>query len=136
MERLPPVANVVISNVPGPQVPLFLAGAQMKTFFPVSIIVHGIALNITVQTYCGRIDFGIVAGEEAVPDLPDFAAALRGGFDELVALAEAKEALLREAADSPAPSAVKPARARRVAPASRPTTTARKASSKRSSTDR
>lgn len=136
MERLPPVANVVISNVPGPQVPLFLAGAQMKTFFPVSIIVHGIALNITVQTYCGRIDFGIVAGKEAVPDLPDFAAALRGGFDELVALAEAKEALLREAADAPALSAAKPARTKRVAPASRPTTTARKPSSKRSSADR
>lgn len=37
MQRMPPVANVVISNVPGPQVPLYLAGAQMKTFFPVSL---------------------------------------------------------------------------------------------------
>ena len=96
MERLPPVANVVISNVPGPQVPLYLAGAQMKTFFPVSIITHGLALNITVQTYCGRIDFGIIACKEAVPDLHDFATAVAGGFDELVALAEAKVALEKE----------------------------------------
>ena len=96
MERLPPVANVAISNVPGPQVPLYLAGAQMKTFFPVSIITHGLALNITVQTYCGRIDFGIVACKEAVPDLHDFATAITGGFDELVALAEAKVALEKE----------------------------------------
>ena len=96
MERLPPVANVAISNVPGPQVPLYLAGAQMKTFFPVSIITHGLALNITVQTYCGQIDFGIVACKEAVPDLHDFATALGGGFDELIALAEAKVALEKE----------------------------------------
>jgi hypothetical protein len=99
MERLPPVANVVISNVPGPQVPLYLAGAQMKTFFPVSIITHGLALNITVQTYCGRIDFGIIACKEAVPDLPDFADAIQGGFDELAALAEAKVALDKERGD-------------------------------------
>lgn len=96
LERLPPVANVVISNVPGPQVPLYLAGAQMKTFFPVSIITHGLALNITVQTYCGRIDFGIIACKEAVPDLHDFASAITGGFDELIALAEAKVALDKE----------------------------------------
>lgn len=96
MERLPPIANVAISNVPGPQVPLYLAGAQMKTFFPVSIITHGLALNITVQTYCGRIDFGIVACKEAVPDLHDFATAIAGGFDELIALAEAKVALEAE----------------------------------------
>ncbi len=87
MERMPPVANVVISNVPGPQVPLYLAGAQMKTFFPVSIVVHGMALNITVQTYCGRIDFGLVACREAMPDLNDLGTAIEGGFDELVALA-------------------------------------------------
>ena len=93
---MPPVANVAISNVPGPQVPLFLAGAQMKTFFPVSIITHGLALNITVQTYCGRIDFGIIACKEAVPDLHDFATAIAGGFDELIALAEAKVALEKE----------------------------------------
>ena len=96
MERMPALANVAISNVPGPQVPLYLAGAQMKTFFPVSIITHGLALNITVQTYCGSIDFGIIACKVAVPDLNDLGTAIEGGFDELVALAQAKVALDKE----------------------------------------
>ena len=121
MERLPPVANVVISNVPGPQVPLYLAGAQMKTFFPVSIITHGLAVNITVQTYCSSIDFGIIACQVAVPDLNDLGTAIEGAFDELVALAQAKVALDKE---------------REVAPAINAKTTARKPSSKRSSASR
>jgi diacylglycerol O-acyltransferase / wax synthase len=96
LEKLPPVANVVISNVPGPQVPLFLAGARMATFFPVSIIVHSIALNITVQTYCGSIDFGVVACKKAVPDLHKLTEALASGFDELIALADGVAALVSE----------------------------------------
>ena len=137
MERLPPVANVAISNVPGPQVPLYLAGAQMKTFFPVSIITHGLALNITVQTYCGSIDFGIIACKVAVPDLNDLGTAIEGGFDELVALAQAKVALDKEG---------EVATAAKVAPVATPsvkTTKATKAKpatmkslSKRSSTSR
>ena len=125
MERMPPVANVVISNVPGPQVPLYLAGAQMKTFFPVSIVVHGMALNITVQTYCGRIDFGLIACREAMPDLNDLGTAIEGGFDELVALAtvraeidreRAGEAARSEAADAAAAvKAVKKSAAKRAA---------------------
>ena len=59
--RLPPVANVLISNVPGPQVPLFVAGARMASFYPVSIPYHGYALNITVQSYAGSLDLGITA---------------------------------------------------------------------------
>jgi diacylglycerol O-acyltransferase / wax synthase len=96
LEKLPPIANVVISNVPGPQVPLFLAGAQMKTFFPVSIIVHSIALNITVQTYCGSVDFGVVACKKAVPDLHKFTDAVAGAFEELIALAEGEAVLIAE----------------------------------------
>jgi diacylglycerol O-acyltransferase / wax synthase len=137
MERLPPVANLVISNVPGPQVPLYLAGAQMKTFFPVSIITHGLALNITVQTYCGSVDFGIIACKAAVPDLNDLGTAIEGGFDELIALAQAKVALDAERADSTAPSVAstakkKPAKSTKsvkVKPAAKP-------SSKRSTASR
>jgi diacylglycerol O-acyltransferase / wax synthase len=131
MERLPPVANVVISNVPGPQVPLYLAGAQMKTFFPVSIITHGLAVNITVQTYCGSVDFGIVACKVAVPDLNDLGTAIEGGFDELIALAQAKVALDKER------EAATAAKAEPVATtAVKKNPTARKPSSKRSSASR
>jgi WS/DGAT/MGAT family acyltransferase len=56
-EKIPPVATLVISNVPGPQVPLYLAGARMLTNYPTSIIVHGLALNVTVQSYDRHMDF-------------------------------------------------------------------------------
>lgn len=139
MERLPPVANVVISNVPGPQVPLYLAGAQMKTFFPVSIITHGLALNITVQTYCGSIDFGIIACKAAVPDLNDLGTAIEGGFDELVALAQARVALDKEreaAVADAAATAVVATKKARTTKAATTNTTAVKPLSKRSSASR
>jgi WS/DGAT/MGAT family acyltransferase len=79
---LPAVANVAISNVPGPQVPLYLAGARMVTFHPLSIILHGLALNITVQTYAGSVDFGIVGDRKAVPHVQDLADALEAAFEE------------------------------------------------------
>ena len=60
-KRLPPMANVLISNVPGPQVQLYVAGAKMVSFYPVSIPYHGSALNITVQSYAGSLDFGLTA---------------------------------------------------------------------------
>jgi WS/DGAT/MGAT family acyltransferase len=64
-----PVWNLVISNVPGPQFPLYLAGAQMVAHYPVSVITHGMGLNITVMSYMGSLDFGIVADREQMPDV-------------------------------------------------------------------
>jgi diacylglycerol O-acyltransferase / wax synthase len=106
--KLPAVANVAISNVPGPQVPLYLAGARMVTFHPLSIVMHGLALNITIQTYAGRVDFGIVADKTAVPHLHDLADALEAAFEEAIELF---------AAAPDAPSAAKPARKKRASPA-------------------
>jgi WS/DGAT/MGAT family acyltransferase len=59
--RLPALANVAISNVPGPAVPLYMAGARMAHYYPVSIPYHGVGLNITVQSYAGEMEFGITA---------------------------------------------------------------------------
>jgi len=84
-ERLPPVANVTVSNVPGPTMPLYLAGAKMLNYYPVSIVTHGAALNITVESYNGSLDFGLVACRKAVPDLPDLAGMLVAAHRELVA---------------------------------------------------
>jgi diacylglycerol O-acyltransferase / wax synthase len=80
---IPMPANVVISNVPGPTVPLYLAGAQMTSFHPLSIIVHGVALNITVQTYAGHIDFGIICCKQAVPQARSIAKAVEASFRDL-----------------------------------------------------
>ena len=84
--RLPVLANVVISNVPGSTAPLYLAGAKFLTFHPASIIVHGLALNITVQTYAGRVDFGIVADKKALPQADAFAKAIEAAFSQAAAL--------------------------------------------------
>ncbi len=91
-DRIPQVANVVISNVPGPPVPLYLAGARMLTNYPTSIVVHGIALNITVQSYDQSLDFGLMADAAAAPDVATLADALRVAMDDLRVLAGSREA--------------------------------------------
>jgi diacylglycerol O-acyltransferase / wax synthase len=82
-DRIPQVANVVISNVPGPPVPLFMAGARMVTNYPTSIVVHGLALNITVQSYDRSLDVGLMADAAALPDVRELAEAIRVAFDDL-----------------------------------------------------
>jgi diacylglycerol O-acyltransferase len=64
-----PMWNLVISNVPGAQFPLYLAGARLVANYPVSVITDGMGLNITVMSYCGRLDIGIVADREQMPDV-------------------------------------------------------------------
>ena len=65
-ERLPPLANLVISNIPGPSLPLFIAGARIAHYYPVSIVTHGLGLNITVGSYAGSLEFGVIACKEIV----------------------------------------------------------------------
>jgi diacylglycerol O-acyltransferase len=63
------LANVAISNVPGSKVPVYLVGAKMTDYYPLSIVVHGVALNITVQSHVDKICFGLIACRRAVPDV-------------------------------------------------------------------
>ena len=86
-DRIPQVANVVISNVPGPPVTLYMAGAKIITNYPTSIIVHGMGLNITVQSYDRSLDFGLMADAAAMPDVRELADAIAIAFDDLRALA-------------------------------------------------
>ena len=67
IERLRPL-NLVISNVPGPRNPLFLAGARLEAHYPVSVITDGVGLNITCMSYRDHIDFGIIADRDQLPD--------------------------------------------------------------------
>ena len=64
-----PSWNLVISNVPGPQFPLYCAGARLEANYPVSVITDGMGLNITVMSYRGHMDFGIVADRDQMPDV-------------------------------------------------------------------
>lgn len=100
--RLPMVANLAISNVPGPPVPLYLAGAKFLTFHPLSIVMHGLALNITIQTYAGHVDFGIVADKKALPHAKDLAKAIEEAFTQAQALM-VSTAPVAPAATAPAP---------------------------------
>ncbi len=61
--------NITISNVPGPREPLYMAGAKLAHYVPVSTIVEGQGLNITVQSYCDTLDFGLVGCARLVPDI-------------------------------------------------------------------
>ncbi len=64
---LPPTANITVSNVPGPRQTLYAAGAELLHIFPVSISTHGLALNITVQSYRDQLDFGFISGANIIP---------------------------------------------------------------------
>ena len=100
---LPPLANVAISNVPGIQMQLYFAGAKIISYYPVSIPAHGMALNVTVQSYNGRLDYGLTACRRALPDIMELADAL---------LAEHRKLLqaVQPGAAAPAPRST-PARA-------------------------
>jgi len=67
--HLRPTWNLVISNVPGPQLPIYCAGARLEAIYPVSVITDGMGLNITVMSYNGNLNFGIVADRDVIPDL-------------------------------------------------------------------
>lgn len=68
-ERVRPVINLVVSNVPGPQFPLYLAGGRLVRLYPMGPVLDGAGLNVTVISYCGRVDVGLMACRETVPDL-------------------------------------------------------------------
>jgi diacylglycerol O-acyltransferase len=85
LHRLPPF-NVTISNVPGPNVPVYLCGARLLAHYPVSVVTDGQGLNITLVGYLGKLNFGLVSCRELVPDLDALAGYL---VDELDLLLEA-----------------------------------------------
>ncbi len=82
LHRLPPF-NICISNVPGPNVPVYLCGAKLLAHYPASVVTDGQGLNITLVGYLGRLHFGLVSCRELVPDIDALAGYL---VDELEVL--------------------------------------------------
>ena len=80
---LPPVNNLVISNVPGSRVKRYLKGAEALAIYPVSTLPPMTALNVTCCSFAGTLYFGLIAGRTAVPDLPLLAAYLDEAFEQL-----------------------------------------------------
>jgi diacylglycerol O-acyltransferase len=79
-----PVHNLVISNVPGPQMPLYMLGSEVKAMYPLGPIFHGSGLNITVMSLNGKLDVGLIACPELVPDLWELADDFAIGMEELL----------------------------------------------------
>jgi WS/DGAT/MGAT family acyltransferase len=89
LSRTRPPLNLVISNVPGPRSSLYCAGAELLANFPVSVIVDGVGLNITVVSYKTRVDFGIVGDREQIDDAWAFLEGAARALRELEALTPA-----------------------------------------------
>ncbi len=81
--RTRPVFNITISNVPGPDKPLFFRGAELLGTYPASIVTHGQALNITCQSYAGMMDFGFTGCHENLPHMQRIAIHTLEAFEEL-----------------------------------------------------
>jgi diacylglycerol O-acyltransferase len=84
IERVSPF-NLIISNVPGPNIPLYIAGAELVAYYPLSAIVDGQGLNITVFSYRDSIFFGLLACRELVPDLDVMTRYIEDEFNVLTA---------------------------------------------------
>jgi diacylglycerol O-acyltransferase / wax synthase len=83
-DRHRPLMNVTISNVPGPQFPLYSVGARLVSWYPMGPIFDGSGLNMTVMSYLGVVYFGLLACKETVPDVDGLAAYVRAAADELL----------------------------------------------------
>lgn len=86
-EYVPPPFNLIVSNVPGPPVPLHLAGARVEAVVPMGPVADGLALNITVLSYASHLHIGLLADAAAVPDVGEIAASFEPALAELAALA-------------------------------------------------
>jgi hypothetical protein len=84
--RVPPIYNVIISNVPGPRGKLYFLGAEMEAYYPISALVHGQALNITVMSYAGGLYFGVTACADRLPSVQRLAVYTGEALDELEAV--------------------------------------------------
>jgi diacylglycerol O-acyltransferase / wax synthase len=92
--RTRPMFNVTISNVPGPDKPLYFRGAELVSIYPVSIVTHGQALNITCESYAGMMNFGFTGCHSSLPGLQRLA------LHAVTALEELEEVFMPEPAQA------------------------------------
>ena len=102
-----PIHSLVISNVPGPDFPLYLAGSELVAGFPLGPVMDGAGLNITVMSYRGVLNWGLMACAETVPRLTELASYIPDALDELATAAGLAP---------PGPVGVAPGRPRPTAP--------------------
>jgi WS/DGAT/MGAT family acyltransferase len=81
--RIRPMFNITISNVPGPEQPLYFRGAELVAIYPASIVTQGQALNITCESYAGLMNFGFTACHTTVPSMQKIAVYTADAVEEL-----------------------------------------------------
>jgi WS/DGAT/MGAT family acyltransferase len=96
-DRHPVVHNLVISNVPGPPMPIYFLGARIVGFYPFGPVFHGAGLNITVLSNDGHVDIGIIACRELAPELWELADDMPISLDALLTAARAQTHATRPA---------------------------------------
>lgn len=89
-DHVAPPFNLIVSNVPGPEFPLYLAGARMVSMYPLGPIIEGVGLNVTVFSYRDTIHVGVQACWDLVPDVAIMASAMEEALAELVTGADRK----------------------------------------------
>ncbi|MBH1970965.1 wax ester/triacylglycerol synthase family O-acyltransferase [Moraxellaceae bacterium AER2_44_116] len=82
--------NVIISNVPGPRETMYWNGAELDGFYPVSIVLNGMALNMTLTSYVDKLEFGLIACRKALPSMQRLLTYLEDALDELEVVAGIK----------------------------------------------
>jgi len=91
-DRHRPILNFVLSNIPGPSFPVYLAGAEMVRAYPMGPALEGAGLNVTVLSYRDSVDLGFLAATALVPDVDDLAAAVPAAFGTLLDAADERAA--------------------------------------------
>jgi diacylglycerol O-acyltransferase / wax synthase len=76
--------NLIVTNVPGPQFPLYLLGREMQEIVPIAFLPENHALAIAIMSYNGKVDFGLLADYDAMPDLEDLGEMLDESLAELL----------------------------------------------------
>jgi WS/DGAT/MGAT family acyltransferase len=75
--------NLIVTNVPGPQLPLYVLGRELQEVFPVAFLPQNHAMAVAIMSYNGRVGFGLLADYDSMEDVEDFAAGLNHALEEL-----------------------------------------------------
>ena len=119
-DRHPPAINYLVSNVPGPPIPLYFAGGRLVGLYPMGPVMDGMGLNVTVLSYMDEIGFGFVACRELVPDLWDLAEGIGAALEELTTAIKAPESATKPASGSNGAEAPSGASKRKSSQGTRP----------------
>jgi diacylglycerol O-acyltransferase len=102
--------NLIVTNIPGPQVPLYLLGRKLEDLFPVAFLPENHGLAIAIMSYNGGIDYGLLGDYDALPDIDVVAEGIENALQELLAIARGGEAGSRRPARSRSRTSARPAK--------------------------